>query len=224
MLRPSRLVLAGLAAVALAGCRGMRSEEPPVHVNLNMDYQERFEEQEANRLFDQAASMRGASNRPLVPGTVARGALRTTASAPFDQGRTAGGAFVPTIPVAVTPEVLERGRGRFNIYCTPCHGYAGDGRGIIMVGNGGQGYGYTPAPTFHSDYLRGVPDGYLFHVISNGVRTMPSYGQQIPVADRWAIVAYLRALQRSQAATPADVPAPERERLATANPNVNVQQ
>ena len=122
----------------------------------------------------------------------------------------------------VTLELLQRGQERYSIYCSVCHGIAGDGRGIVMVGNGGQGYGYTPAPTYHSDYLRGVEDGYVYEVITNGVRSMPSYAHEMPPADRWAVVAYVRALQRSQAAPVADVPEPERLRLATENPNVNV--
>ncbi len=207
-----------LALVLLvAGCRGQRSGSTPIHPNLNMDFQERFEEQEANPFFANDAAM-----RTPVPGTVKRGGLRTTANAPFFQGRDASGAYVGSAPVAVTAEVLARGRERYDIYCQVCHGQSGDGRGIIMVGNGGQGYGYTPAPTYHSDYLRGVPDGYLFDVITNGVRSMPSYAHEVAPADRWAIVAYVRALQRSQNAAPADLPEPERRRLATYNPNVNV--
>ncbi|HLT48489.1 MAG TPA: cytochrome c [Rubricoccaceae bacterium] len=220
MTRTSLLLLAAVTApLALAGCRGMKSERPPIHPNPNMDHQERFEEQEANPFFADQAAM-----RPPVPGTVARGRLRTTENAPVLLGRTGAGDFVAEIPVPVTEALLARGRERYDIYCSVCHGLAGDGRGIIMVGNGGQGYGFTPAPSYHSDFLRGVPDGYIFDVITNGVRSMPSYGHQVSPPDRWAIVAYIRALQRSQNAAPEDVPAPERERLETANPNVNVQQ
>jgi mono/diheme cytochrome c family protein len=215
MTRPPLLLL--FAAAALAGCRGMKSESPPVHLNRNMDFQERFEEQEANPFFQDRAAM-----RMPVAGTVARGRLRTTQNADFLLGRTTAGDFVARIPMPVTEALLLRGQERFNIYCSVCHGIAGDGRGVIMAGNGGQGYGYTPAPSYHTDFLRGVPDGYLYDVILNGVRSMPSYGFEVAPADRWAIVAYVRALQRSQNAGPEDVPAPELERLQTANPNVNV--
>jgi mono/diheme cytochrome c family protein len=219
MIRPARFLLIGLAGVlALSGCKGMKSEKPPIHPNLNMDFQQRFEEQEANPFFADGAAM-----RQPVPGTVARGHLRTTENASFYQGRDASGGFVGEIPVPVTEALLQRGQERYNIYCSVCHGLSGDGRGIVMAGNGGTGYGYTPAPTYHSDFLRGVPDGYLYNVITNGVRTMPSYGHEVSPDDRWAIVAYIRALQRSQDAGPEDVPQPERERLATYNPNVNVQ-
>ncbi|MFN3595805.1 MAG: c-type cytochrome [Rubricoccaceae bacterium] len=215
----ARLALAGLVVfgAALSGCRGTTSSRPPIHPNLNMDFQEKFGPQEANPLFAD-----GAAQRPVVLGTVRRGDLRTSESAPYKFGRTADGAFIRTIPVDVTPALLERGKERYEIYCSMCHGHAGDGRGIIMVGNDGQGYGYTPAPTYHSDYLRGVEEGYLYDVILNGVRSMPSYGHQIAPMDRWAIVAYIRALQRSQSAEPGDVPAAERERLRTYNPNVTI--
>lgn len=216
--RPLLLAAAlGTAALGLAGCRGSTSAETPFHPNLNMDFSERFEEQEANPFFADESAM-----RQPVPGTVARGRLRTTASAGVQLGRQAGGAYVARIPVPVDMAMLQRGQQRYDIYCSPCHGLAGDGRGIVMVGNAGQGYGYTPAPSYHSDYLRGVPDGYVYEVITNGVRSMPSYAHEMPPADRWAVVSYVRALQRSQAASSSDVPEPERLRLATENPNVNV--
>lgn len=180
--------------LVLAGCRGGTSDLPPVHINPNMDQQERYDPQEANTFFADGRAM-----RPPVAGTVARGFLREDTA--FHFGRTASGDFVPVSPVAITADLMARGKERYEIFCSVCHGSAGDGRGIIMTG----GYGYVPAPTYHSDLLRTVPDGYMFDVISNGVRSMPGYAQQIPVADRWAITAYLRALQRSQNAQGVDV-------------------
>ena len=208
-----RLYTLALAALLLAGCRGMQSEEPPIHPNLNMDFQNRFDPQEANPFFRDARAM-----RPPVPGTVARGLLREDSE--FFFGRTASGAYVDAMPVPITPELLVRGRERYDIFCAVCHGNAGDGLGVIMTGNGGSGYGYTPPPSYHDERLRQVGDGYLYDVIANGVRSMPSYAQQIPVADRWAIVAYIRALQRSQYLDIEEVPASLRaniERSATAN-------
>ena len=207
-------LLALTLAVALGGCRGMKSEKPPIHPNLNMDFVQRFEAQEANPLFEDGAAM-----RTPVAGTVARGQLKTTDNAPFEYGRTADGAYVADIPVPVTADLLERGQERYNIYCTVCHGYAGDGRGIVAVGNGGQGYGFA-VPSYHTDALRARPDGYIYDVIQNGVNTMPSYGHEIAPDDRWAVVAYIRALQRSQNASSADVPQAERDRLRNANDNV----
>ena len=185
-----------LAALLLAGCRGTKSDNPPFHMNLDMDFQEKFGPQEANPFFEDNAAM-----RTPVPGTVQRGELRDTSS--LYRGRTAEGDYVENIPIAVTREVMERGRDRYNVYCSVCHGRTGAGNGIIMRGD----YGYTPASSYHVDRLRQAPDGYLYDVIVNGVRSMPAYGQKVPVLDRWAIVAYIRALQRSQHASPDDLPA-----------------
>jgi mono/diheme cytochrome c family protein len=202
------------AAVVLGGCRHTESDKPPIHVNPNMDWQERYDPQETSNLFSDGRAM-----RPPVPGTVARGFLK--ADNPFFQGRTDGGEYVDVMPVAMTAELLERGQERYEIFCTVCHGSAGDGRGIIMVGNGGQGYGYVPAPTYHTEALREAPDGYFYDSITNGVRSMPGYAAQITVADRWAIVAYIRALQRSQAAEAEDLPASVLARVeATQNANL----
>ncbi len=184
------------AVFLLASCRGTTHEHTPIHPNLNMDYQERFDPQEANAFFADGRSM-----RPPVPGTVARGFLREDTR--FHEGRNADGSYVEAMPIPLTIELLEHGQTRYDIFCTPCHGAAGDGEGIITTGD----FGYTPATTYHSDRLREVTDGYLYDVITNGVRTMPAYAHQIPVADRWAIVAYVRALQRSQNASESDVPA-----------------
>ncbi|NNF04072.1 MAG: cytochrome c [Rhodothermales bacterium] len=195
-----RLTLIALvAAVAVSGCRGSLSDAPPVHINPNMDQQERFDAQEANRFFEDGRAM-----RLPVAGTVARGFLKEDVE--FWEGRTETGEYVESIPMDVSMEFMERGRERYDIYCSVCHGISGDGQGIIMTG----GYGMVQAPTYHSDFLRDAPDGYLYDVVKNGVRTMWGYGQQVPVADRWAIVAYVRALQRSQNAAESDVPENQR--------------
>lgn len=182
-----RSLMVLMVVLVLAGCRGDRTDAPPIHINPNMDWQERFDPQERNDFFADGRAM-----RPPVAGTVARGFLREDTA--FHFGRDASGAFTASNPVTITDEVMARGQERYEIFCSVCHGSAGDGNGIIMTGN----YGYVPAPTYHSDAMRTVPDGYLYDVIANGVRSMPGYAQQIPVADRWAITAYIRALQRSQ--------------------------
>lgn len=199
-----QLITASLlvGALLLGGCRGTTSDRPPIHPNPNMDYQNRFDPQESNPFFADNAAMRQPPS-----GTVARGLLR--ADARYYDGRTDDGEYVEQMPVPVTQALLERGQDRYEIYCTMCHGAAGDGNGIIMTGESrvtGEGYGYTPAPTYHNERLRGVTDGYIYDVVANGIRNMPGYAQQISVADRWAIVAYVRALQRSQNADAADVP------------------
>jgi mono/diheme cytochrome c family protein len=139
-----------------------------------------------------------------VAGTVARGQLREDAV--FHTGR-AGAAFVASVPVPVDEALLKRGRERYGIYCTPCHGQSGQGDGLVVQ------RGFRRPPTFHADRLRTQPDGYLYDVITNGFGTMPDYAAQVTPRDRWAIVAYLRALQISQNATLADVPAERRGEL-----------
>ena len=184
-----------LVTVVTAGCRGSFSDKPPIHVIPNMDFQEKFEAQEVNPFFSDMRAMR----KP-VEGTIARGFLKE--DVPFYTGRQPNGEYVTRNQLPLTMNLMRRGQNRYEVFCTVCHGSVGDGLGIIMVGN----YGMVPAPTYHSDNLRRQADGYFYDVISNGVRTMPSYAQQIPVADRWAIVAYIRALQRSQYASQSDLP------------------
>jgi len=178
-----------LVAITLLfiSCRGEKFDHQPIHPNMNMDQQERFEAQEQNKFF---ADERGM--RMPVEGTVSRGNLREDKA--FYQGINEDSSFVEDIPANVTKSFLQRGREQYETYCTPCHGSAGDGQGIIMVGR----YGYVPAPSFHIDRLRNIEDGYIYSTIANGIRNMPSYAHQIEVEDRWAIVSYVRALQRSQ--------------------------
>lgn len=175
------------AALVFASCRGQISEKPPVHPNLNMDQQPRMEAQEVNKFFEDKRSM-----RQPVEGTIARGLLKSDVA--YYEGTDANGEWIADIPVEVTKELLYRGQERYDVYCSVCHGGTGAGDGIIMTGN----YGYVPAPTYHQDRLREAPDGEIYSAIYNGVRTMPSYVTQIKVEDRWAIVAYIRALQASQ--------------------------
>ena len=137
------------------------------------------------------------SARPLVPGTVARGDLR--ADTYFYTGKI-GDTPGDFLPFPVTEQVLARGRERFNIYCSPCHSRLGDGNGIIPQ------RGFRHPPSYHIERLRKAPLGYFFDVMTNGFGAMPDYSAQIEPRDRWAIVAYIRALQLSQDATKADVP------------------
>src|ERR1700687_2667843 len=147
----------------------------------------------------------GRSARPLPEGTVARGHLNDDVL--FYTGKGADGKPADTFPFPVTKDVILRGQQRFNIYCSPCHDRTGSGDGMIVR------RGYRRPPTYHSDRLRQQPNGYFFDVITRGFGAMPNYAQQISARDRWAIVAYLRALQLSQYATLTDVPAEERSTL-----------
>jgi len=194
-------LIMGLLGV-LAGCsREMPSRRPPMHPNPNMDQQEKFKPQEENDFFADGLSMR-------VPpaGTMARGQWHPD-SAFYYTGRSEDSVLVPRNPERVTAELLVRGRERYDIYCAPCHGRTGDGQGMVVK------RGLVPPPSFHDDRLRAVDDGHIFEVISDGLRNMPAYRYQITVKDRWAIVAYFRALQRSQNATVLDVPADVRGTL-----------
>ena len=190
MARRSRTWLAAggliVVAAALAGQRGRASSRPPIHVNPNMDVQPRVEPQAASAFFYDGAAMR----RP-VAGTVARGELRD--GGPYWTGMDPAAGFAATIPIAVDDAVRERGRRRYDIYCAVCHDKTGDGKGILSE------RAKVNTPSYHVDRLRQVPDGYLFLVITNGFGLMPSYSYQIPVADRWAIVAHVRELQARRA-------------------------
>ena len=144
------------------------------------------------------------SARSLVPGTVARGALNAD---PLLHTGKMNGADATVFPFAVDAQVMARGQERFNIFCSPCHGGAGMGDGMIVR------RGFRRPPTFHQERLRSAPVGQLFDVITNGFGAMPDYATQITPADRWAIVAYVRALQLSEHATLGDVPTDRRNEL-----------
>jgi len=146
----------------------------------------------------------GSSARPGVEGTVARGMLRSDEA--FYSGRR-DGVLVERAPVPVNRRLLERGRQRFGIFCSPCHGQLGNGEGVIVM------RGFQGPASYHVDRLREAPDGHFFDVITHGYGAMASYAARIPPEDRWAITAYIRALQLSQAAPIEDVPAGEREKL-----------
>ncbi len=147
------------------------------------------------------------SARPLVAGTVARGQLNE------DELLMTGkvnGVDATVFPFPIDDQRMDRGRKRFDIYCSPCHGRTGIGDGMVVR------RGYRQPPSFHQDRLRQAPVGHFFDVMTNGFGAMPDYAAQIKVEDRWAIAAYIRALQLSEHATLADVPAADRSRLGSA--------
>ncbi|HVU25832.1 MAG TPA: cytochrome c [Opitutus sp.] len=183
---PLRL-LASAALLALAACDNM-------------------EHQANTRPLEPSSHLpKGASAQPPPAHTVARGSTR-----PGDVYTTGvrDGALTTALPVPLTRTLLERGRERFNIYCAICHGRDGYGRGIVVR------RGFPPPPSYHEPRLRDAPIGHFFDVMTHGYGVMYSYADRVSVADRWAIAAYIRALQRSQHATPADVPADHRSELA----------
>ncbi|MFH2050277.1 MAG: cytochrome c [bacterium] len=192
-----------LLAVTLffPGCtRERTSEKPPIHLNPNMDHQEKYKAQAESKFFADGATMRSP-----VEGTVARGELREDTE--YFTGKDKEGNFIKKAPVALTMDGLKRGQERFNIYCSPCHSKVGDGMGIIVE------RGMVPPPSFHIDRIRDMSDGEIFDIITNGIRNMPSYRHQIDSDDRWLIILYLRALQRSQNAKLKDVPEQSRETI-----------
>jgi hypothetical protein len=144
------------------------------------------------------------SARALVVGTVARGQLHEDAH--LYTGKV-NGTDTAMFPFRIDRLVMARGQERFDIYCSPCHGRTGFGDGMVVR------RGYRRPPSYHDDRLRKAPVGHFFDVISNGFGAMPDYAAQINVKDRWAIVAYVRALQLSEHATVADVPADQREQM-----------
>jgi len=147
----------------------------------------------------------GRSERPLIEGTVARGHLDDDAA--YYTGKGPDGKPLDTFPFPVTRDVIERGQQRFNIYCSPCHGRLGNGDGMIVR------RGFRHPPSYHIDRLRNAPNGYIYDVIANGFGAMPDYAAQVEPRDRWAIVAYVRALQLSQNASINDVAAEARRQF-----------
>lgn len=146
----------------------------------------------------------GQASRLPVANTVARGMLK--ADDHLHTGKV-GGQLVNEFPMPVTAAVMARGRERYSVFCAPCHAATGDGTGMIVQ------RGFRQPPSYHEDRLRNAPVGYFFDVMTNGFGAMQDYASQVPVADRWAIAAYIRALQLSQQATIDDVPADRRSEL-----------
>jgi mono/diheme cytochrome c family protein len=187
--------LAFFSAVALTGCaRGCTSSRPPIHLNPSMDNQPKVRPQAASDFF-----FNGSAMREPVPGTIPIGGLKEDGS--FFTGKGADGQFVAKIPVATDEALLERGRQRYVIYCQPCHDARGDGRGILFQ------RANVPTATFHQDKIINYPDGQIFDIMTNGQGLMPAYRWPIPPADRWAIIAHIRELERERLARAASAPA-----------------
>ncbi|HKW60923.1 MAG TPA: cytochrome c [Candidatus Acidoferrum sp.] len=188
MTSASRLLFVVCAAAGLffaGGCRYLKQDMADQPKNLPLSPSDFFAD--------------GRSERPLVENTVAHGSIAEDA------------LFVPkesnAFPLPVNQELLERGQNRYKIFCTPCHGIQGDGNGMIAM------RGMKHPPSYHQDRLRQATNGYIYDVITNGFGAMYGYSAQIPPRDRWAIVAYFRALQLSRNAKAADLPAELREKL-----------
>jgi mono/diheme cytochrome c family protein len=194
-------ILAIVAVVGVAGFRGSISRKPPIEVFPDMDRQWKLRPQEPNRFF---ANKR--SSQPFVEGTIARGTPYQ--DIPLNTGRVTGSTnWVEISPIEITEAVMERGKQRYDIYCTPCHGAAGDGKGITSK------YGMVAVANFHDARLISMTDGEIFNTITYGKNLMGPYGANIKIEDRWAVIAYLRALQRSRLSTMDDVPEAQKAAL-----------
>lgn len=187
MSRKSALILLALAGLTLAGCQTKMVDQP------------RYDPLEASTFFAD-----GMSARQPVSDTVPVSAVLDN---PAQMTGVVDGQPAADFPFPLTAEVLARGQERYNIYCSPCHGYTGEGNGMVVQ------RGFPAPPTFHSDRLRSAPPGYYFQVITHGFGRMFPYASQVPVDDRWAIAAYIRALQLSQSAPASTLPQEDQRQL-----------
>lgn len=220
------ILVACLSAVAgLAGCRGDREDAPPRQFFPDMDDQPKWREQSKSGFYADGRTMR----RP-VEGTVPFGRVAWQSESEWAEswmnernqmlgddeivktGVDAEGTYVANIPVAVTAEMISLGKQQYDINCSVCHGYDGDGKGMVGL------QWSIPVPGYHETKYKDRAeetgrDGYLFHVIRNGVRTMPAYAHTLSVSEAWAVVAYVRVLQETREGTLSDVPEQQRARI-----------
>ncbi len=215
------LALSVVVVMAVAGKRGSTSRRPPIEIFSDMDRQAKLRPQTYNEFFADRMS-----SRLPVAGTIARSKpyqingqdVYPYQEAAVNTGRIPGTTnFVETIPLPVTAQLMQRGQQRFDIYCSPCHGAQGDGKGITTK------LGMAVIADLHDGGARKIPqqpDGQIFNTISYGkAPLMGAYGGMVPVEDRWAIIAYVRALQRSHLATIEDVSADDRSRIPNPPPS-----
>ena len=195
-----RVALLVAACGFLAGCS-----------RLDMQDQPKYKPQRPSEFFAD-----GRSGRPEVEGTIARGNLDEDAA--FYTGKDEKGGDIEAFPIAVDKDVLVRGQQRYDIYCAPCHGRIGNGLGMIVR------RGFKQPPSYHIDRLRNAPVGHMYDVITNGYGAMLNYSAQVQVRDRWAIVAYIRALQLSQNVNANDLTAEAKAKLPQAGQTLNAEQ
>jgi mono/diheme cytochrome c family protein len=215
-------VLAVLAVVSLAGFRGVKSAKPPIEIFPDMDHQPRIDAQAASTFWAD-----GRTLRKPVDGTVPLGYSYPGSNLQNEAGNSQwdahpgfahsleyvetgkiGGFYGDGIPFKqITPDVLARGQQRFTVYCQPCHGATGAGNGVVTK------YGLVGVANFQQQRLREMPDGQIFNTITNGKNTMAAYGSNITVEDRWAIISYIRALQKSQQTELAGLPPEDQKAL-----------
>ncbi len=188
VLRRGLVLLVALGGFGALGCRQDMHDQPKLKPYRSSEF-----------------FANGSGMRALPAHTVARGSLQEDTH--FFTGRMADGSMATELPMPMTRALLKRGQERFTIYCTPCHGQTGDGRGMVVR------RGYKQPTSYHDERLRQVPIGYFFDVMTNGFAVMPSYAPQVPPEDRWAIAAYIRALQLSQHVDASSLTAEQRAAL-----------
>jgi len=199
--------------VSILGFRGKTFTHPPMDVFPEwlfpgMKYQPKLTQQTPSAFFADGRSDRAAPEH-TVPSSFGPAGQPLRDDDALYLGKNPDGTFLPGFPKAVTVDLklLERGRDRFTIYCSPCHGAVGDGNGVVKK------YGMGAVPTYHDDRLRKMADGEIFNTITNGKGQMNPYADKLKAPDRWAVIAYVRALQRAQQGTVADVPADHKAEL-----------
>jgi mono/diheme cytochrome c family protein len=187
--------LSVLAVMAVLGKRGDHFRNPPLEIFPDMDRQPKYRPQQPSTVF-----ANGRTSQEPIPGTIARGEpfQNNAVNTGYAPGTT---NFVASIPLPVTEQLMARGKQRYDIYCLPCHGPTGDANGIVKK------YGYATVKSLHDKLVVIQSDGEIFNTITHGKATMWAYGSQVPIEDRWAIIAYVRALQRARLATVDEVPA-----------------
>ncbi len=194
-----------VGVVLVAGPRGSFTKRTPIELFPDMDRQPKLRPQEPNKFFAD-----GLSSRLPVEGTVARSEAKSVGAEkvfqfqdhPFNTGKVAGKTnFIELIPVPVTAQLMERGQQRYNIYCAPCHSTTGDGKGVTSK------YGMAATANLHDPRIVKMGDGEIFHTVTAGKNTMMGYADKLEPGDRWAVIAYVRALQRGRLVTKDEVPA-----------------
>ncbi len=196
--------------ISVMGFRGMNSTQAPIQVFPDMDQQAKYKPQASSAFFAD-----GRADRQPVSGTVPRGRDENGSADPAflraDDAHYAGknpdGTFVRGFPIEVSEGLIRRGENRYQIYCAPCHGALGDGQGITKR------YGMVATPSYHDDRLRNMPEGEIFNTITHGKNTMQPYADKLTPDERWAVIAYVRALQRAAHAKIDDVPLEKRGEL-----------
>jgi mono/diheme cytochrome c family protein len=194
--------------LSVMGFRGMTSTRPPVEIWPDMDHQAKYKPQAESKFFAD-----GRADRPIPAGAVPFGRSSQAGDPAFLRaddahyaGTNADGSFVRGFPagIEVTREFVTKGQNRYQIYCAPCHGALGDGNGIT------KSYGMVATPTYHDDRLRSMAEGEIYNTITHGKNTMFPYADKLSPDERWAVIAYVRALQRAHHATIDDVPLEQR--------------